>query len=98
MYVAQKILKSMSSISAEVSEDNDDMDDLVTTFKSIPLSPTLSLTMSDRQLSLTPPADENFTVDPLSPTSSEPPTEMTNSKILIFTKNSSKGFCYPRYI
>lgn len=79
MYVAQKILKSMSSISAEVSEDNDDMDDVVHISKSIRLSSTPSPSISERQPSLTPPTDESFTVDPLSSTCSETAAEITNS-------------------
>ena len=84
MYIAQKILKSMSSISAEVSEDNDETDDLAGTTKSAPVSTPVSPTISDREPSLTPPSDENFAVDPLFSDSFEPATDMTNSKTSIF--------------
>jgi hypothetical protein len=83
MYIAQKILKSMSSITNEINEDNDDFDDLTLTPKSPLISSILSPSISDRQPSLTPPTDENFTIDASSEASQESETNTTNSNTLI---------------
>jgi hypothetical protein len=63
MYIAQKALKSMSSITIDNHEENADLDDFIFTPKSGNISTVLSPTMSGRQPSLVPPADENFTID-----------------------------------
>ena len=63
MYIAQKILKSMASITNEIHEENNELDDLIFTPKSGNISQILSPPISARQPSLTPPTDDNFTID-----------------------------------
>ncbi|CAF1314468.1 unnamed protein product [Adineta steineri] len=72
MSIAQKTLKNMSSITNDMVEDNDDFDDLIFTPKSAMISSFLSPGMSSRKPSLTPPTDENFTIDQSSNTSFQP--------------------------
>ena len=74
MYIAQKILKSMSSITNDMIDENNQFDDLTSTPKSVLMSSISNSPLSDRQLSLTPPSDENFTIDSLS----ESPTDVTD--------------------
>jgi hypothetical protein len=79
MYIAQKILKSMSSINNDLNEENDDVDDLIFTPKSARTSSILSPVMSDRQPSLIPPIDDNFSIDPPSEISIEPQSNTIDS-------------------
>jgi hypothetical protein len=79
MYIAQKILKSMSSINNDLNEENDDADDLTFTPKSGRTSSILSPVMSDRQPSLIPPIDDNFSIDPPSEISVEPQSNTIDS-------------------
>ncbi len=77
MYIAQKILKSMSSMTNEINEENEDLNELIFTPKSGLVSPILNRSMSARQPSLSPPTDESFTIDPLSEISQEPELNTT---------------------
>ncbi len=69
----------MSSITNDINEENDDFDDLIFTPKPEHLSSILNATMSGRQLSLTPPTDENFTADSSSEVLFEPQNNHINS-------------------
>jgi hypothetical protein len=82
MYIAQKALKSMSSITIDNHEENYDLDDFIFTPKSGNISTVLSPTMSGRQPSLVPPADENFTIDPPSEGSLELQNDGVNSMLI----------------
>ncbi len=62
----------MSTITNDITEDNDDFDDIIFTPKPSRMSSILSPTISDRQPSLIPPTDENFIIDPPSEVSIEP--------------------------
>jgi hypothetical protein len=59
-------------MSSEISEDSDDFDDLIFTPKSTLVPSILNPPTSDRQLSLIPPTNENFTIDSPSEGSDEP--------------------------
>ena len=82
MCIAQKTLKSMSSITNDNNEQNDDLDELIFTPKSGAASPNFSLLMSGRQPSLTPPVDGNFTIDPSSEFPSETQINTVNSRFI----------------
>ena len=84
MYIAQKTLKNMSSVTNEINEDTEDVDDLGFTPTPENVLSVLSPSMSGRQPSLVPPADENFTIDPPSEVSLEP---QTNGITGMFSKN-----------
>ncbi|CAF1170496.1 unnamed protein product [Adineta ricciae] len=75
MYVAQKTLKSMSSVSNDITEDTDEYDDFTFTPKSINMSSILTPMISGPQPSLAPPLDEKFTIDPASEVSLQPPID-----------------------
>jgi hypothetical protein len=90
MYIAQKILKSMSSITNDIREENNDFDELIFTPKSARISSILTQTMSDRQPSLIPPTDENFTIDSTpSNISNELQTDTINGIFILKIKNFS---------
>ncbi|CAF1275373.1 unnamed protein product, partial [Rotaria sordida] len=66
MYTAQKILKSMSSITNDIPIDNDDFDDVIFTSTSDHVSPIQSPTIDNRQLLHISPIEETFTTEPSS--------------------------------
>jgi hypothetical protein len=74
----------MSSIANEINDDNDDFDELTFTPKSALISP---LSSNERQPSLIPPSDENFTIDPPSEVSQE---SLTNGNTLITEEKKTK--------
>jgi hypothetical protein len=78
MYIAQKTLKSMSSITNDANEVNDDFDDLIFTPKIGNFSPFLNTSTSGRQPSLVPPMDENGSADSPSEVAFETEVNRTN--------------------
>jgi hypothetical protein len=82
MCIAQKTLKSMSSITNDLNEENDDLDELIYTPNSGAVTPDFNLLMSGRQPSLIPPADENYTIDAPSENLSEFQINTINSRFI----------------
>ncbi len=76
----------MSSIANEINDDNDDFDELTFTPQSALISP---LSNNERQPSLIPPSDENFTIDPPSEVSQEP---LPNGNKLITEEKRRNSF------
>lgn len=63
MFLAEKILKSLSSTINTPQEELNDLDELLFTPKSVYPSPHLTPIPVDRQISLVPPLDETFVLD-----------------------------------